>query len=136
MAYSTCRQVCSFTLHRLEELQQSADRAKTPIEIVVISYDPSVDGPGSWSIYRRHHHLDRTNWHFLTGGAASTRQFAAAMQFPYWSYDDHLVHDFRILLIGPDGRIARNLAWTSRNDDPFTTASVHCSSAGTPGCPQ
>lgn len=134
MAYSTCRQVCSFTLHRLEELQQSADRAGAAIQVVVISYDPNIDGPQSWSIYRHHHHLDRANWHFLTGEAADTRRFAAAMRFPYWSYDDHIVHDFRILLIGPDGRIVRSLTWASHNDDPFTPATVRCPSAGARGC--
>ena len=126
MAYSTCRQVCSYTLHRLEELQESADRAGTPIDVVVISYDPNVDGPGSWSIYRHHHHLSRTNWQFLTGSNASTEALASALKFPHWLYDDHIVHDFRILQIGADGRIARTLSWENRNDDPFSAAAVSC----------
>jgi protein SCO1/2 len=136
MAYSTCRQVCSYTLHRLIELQQSADRAGTPIEVVVISYDPNVDGPGSWSIYRHHHHLDRTNWHFLTGSSSSTEEFASALKFPYWRYDEHLVHDFKILLIEPDGTIAKALTWATRNDDPFSAAAVSCASSHTQGCKQ
>jgi len=133
MAYSTCRQVCSFTLHQLEELQKSADRVGSPIEVVVISYDPNVDGPVTWSIYRRHHHLDRANWHFLTGSVANTRQFAAALEFPYWRYDEHLVHDFKILLIGPDGGIAKILTWATRNDDFFTETAANDASAGVQG---
>jgi cytochrome oxidase Cu insertion factor (SCO1/SenC/PrrC family) len=135
MAYSTCREVCSYSLHRLEELQRSADRAGTPIEVVVISYDPNIDGPASWSIYRRHHHLDRPNWHFLTGSALSTEQFVSAMHFPSWRYDEHLVHDFKILVIGPGGQVARNLTWATRNDDPFTAAAT-CPSASIQGCNQ
>src|SRR5580693_854179 len=55
MAYSTCREVCSYALHRLEQLQRSAELAGVAVDIVVVSYDPSIDGPGSWSNYRRHH---------------------------------------------------------------------------------
>jgi len=133
MAYPTCRQTCSYALHRLEELQQSADRAGTPIEVVVISYDPKIS-PGTWSIYRRHHHLDRTNWHFLSGSTATTQQFAKALQFPYWLYDEHLVHDFKILLIGPDGQIAKTLTWATRNDDFFTAAALSCPPSDAQGC--
>jgi len=133
MAYPTCREVCSYALHRLEELQQSADRAGTPIEVVVISYDPKI-GPGTWSNYRRHHHLDRANWHFLTGSIASTRQFAKALQFPYWRYDEHIVHDFKLLVIGPDGEIAKTLTWATRNDDLFGTAAVSCPSSDARDC--
>lgn len=134
MAYSTCRQVCNITLHRLEELQHSADRAGTPIEVIVVSYDPSVDGPGSWSIYRRHHHLSRANWHFLTGSNESTEAIANALGFSHWRYDDHVLHDFRILQIAPDGRIARTLSWANRDDDPFLPAAHSCPSSDTKGC--
>ena len=136
MAYSTCRQVCSYTLQRLEELQQSADRAGSPIEVIVISYDPDVDGPVSWSIYRHRHHLRRTNWHFLTGDIAATDRLASALHFPYWRYDEHLLHDFQVLLIEPDGIIAKTLTWATRNDDLFTTAADRCSSSDTQGCKQ
>lgn len=131
MAYSTCREVCSYTLHRLLELQESADRAGTPIEVVVISYDPKVDGARSWSIYRQQHHLARSNWHFLTGTALDTQRFASTFDFRYWRYDDHVVHDFRILLLSSDGTIAETLDWETRNKDLFArmgtpeTNSIH-----------
>jgi cytochrome oxidase Cu insertion factor (SCO1/SenC/PrrC family) len=133
MAYPKCRETCSYALHRMEELQQSADRAGTPIEVVVISYEPNISS-GTWSIYRRHHHLSRTNWHFLTGSTANTQQFAKALQFPYWRYDEHLVHDFKILLIGPDGQIAETLTWATRNTDLFTEAAARCPSSDARDC--
>ena len=94
----------------------------TPIEVVVVSYDPKADSPVSWSQYRRKHRLSRSNWHFLTGTPAGTRQFAEAIQFRYWSYDEHVVHDFRILMIRPDGEIAGSLDWETRNRDFFAAA--------------
>jgi len=128
MAYSTCRQVCSYTLHRLEELQDSADRAGTAIEVIIVSYDPKVDGPVSWSLYRRKHHLRRANWHFLTGTPSATRQFAQTFAFRYWSYDEHVLHDFRILMIGPDGEIAESLGWETRNRDLFAATTNNTTS--------
>jgi len=134
MAYSSCREVCSFTLHRLEELQRSADRAGIAIEVVVISYDPKTDSPTSWSDYRQHHGLAHTNWHFLTGSSADTEKFAHALHFRYWRYDEHIVHDFKVLLIEPDERIATTLTWATRNDDPFTKAAVRCVATDSLGC--
>jgi cytochrome oxidase Cu insertion factor (SCO1/SenC/PrrC family) len=126
MAYSSCREVCSYALHRLEQLQQSAARAGLAVDIVVVSYDPSIDGPGTWSIYRRHHHLLRSDWHFLTGSAPVTKQFAAALDFPSWMYDEHRVHDFKILLINPAGEIASTLTWANRDEDFFASAAPRC----------
>jgi len=134
MAYSTCREVCSYALHRLEELQQSADHAGTPIEVIVISYDPAVDSPGTWTIYRQHHHFLRTNWHFLTGSSAATRQLAQDINFPSWRYDEHVVHDFRILRIAPGGQIAGSLDWATRNQDFFRTTSITCPSSDPGEC--
>lgn len=133
MAYSTCREICSYTLHRLQQLQQSADRAGVPIEVVVVSYDPAADGPESWSMYRRHHGLSRSNWHFLTGDEQTTEKFAAVLHFPFWRYDEHVVHGFRILMVQPDGRIATALTWATRGEDLFTEV-AHCVSPNTQGC--
>jgi cytochrome oxidase Cu insertion factor (SCO1/SenC/PrrC family) len=126
MAYSSCREVCSFALQRLEQLQKSADRAGIAVDIVIVSYDPAIDSPASWSTYRRHHHLLRSDWHFLTGSGAVTKQFAAALDFPSWLYDEHRVHDFKILLVNPAGGIASTLTWANRDQDLFASAAPRC----------
>jgi cytochrome oxidase Cu insertion factor (SCO1/SenC/PrrC family) len=134
MAYSTCREVCTYALHRLEQLQHSAERAGVAVDIVVVSYDPSIDSPGSWSNYRRHHHLLRTDWHFLTGSGPVTKQFAAALKFPSWLYDEHRVHDFKILLINPAGEIASTLTWANHDEDFFVNAAPSCRHSDTGSC--
>lgn len=134
MGYSSCRETCSFTLHRLEQLQQSADRAAKSVQVVVVSYDPSVDSPATWTTYRHHHHVARTNWHFLTGDPVTTKRFAAALKFPYWLYDEHLIHDYQILLIGPDGRVAKTLTWANHDQDFFAPAAASCGSADSERC--
>jgi hypothetical protein len=45
-----------------------------------------------------------------------------------------LVHDFKILLIGPDGEIAKTLLWANRNTDVFATKAPTCPSADVQGC--
>jgi len=126
MAYSACRETCIYTLRRTEELQRSAERAGRQVQVVVISYDPNVDSPATWLSYRRHHHFTREDWHFLTGDAESTASFARQLKFPYWVYDEHVVHDFQILLVGADGLVADSANWASRSADFFAAASKGC----------
>jgi protein SCO1/2 len=121
MAYATCRETCSYALHRLDQLQREAAQAGQPLQIVVVSYDPANDGPRSWTSYRQHHSYVHPNWHFLTGTDAATRQLAGALDFKYWDYDEHVVHDFKILLLDADGMVKRELTWPNRDESLFVT---------------
>jgi protein SCO1/2 len=121
MAYATCRETCSYALRRLDQLQQEAAQAGQPVQVVVVSYDPVNDNARTWSSFREHHHYVHPNWHFLTGTDASTRALAGALDFKYWAYDEHVVHDFKILLLGADGRLERELTWPNRNESVFVT---------------
>ena len=112
MAYSNCRRTCSLTLKKLEELQSELDTKQLNAEIVIISYDPKNDTPETWAQYRRKHNLARANWHFLTGNERDTRRISHLMGLAdYWSYEDHVMHDFKIAILGPDGDIVRQIAW-------------------------
>lgn len=122
MAYATCRETCSYALRRLDQLQQQAAQAGQPLQIVVVSYDPANDGARSWTSYRQHHSYVHPNWHFLTGSDAATRELAGALDFKYWAYDEHVIHDFKILLLDADGKVARELTWPNRDESLFTTA--------------
>lgn len=134
MAYATCRETCSYALHRLDQLQHEAEQAGQPLQIVVISYDPVNDDARSWSNYRQHHSYVHPNWHFLTGTDATTRALAEALQFKYWNYDEHVVHDFKILMVDADGRVARELTWPNRNESLFLTSRPACGPANMEGC--
>ena len=112
MAYSSCRATCALTLHRLELIQKKQDDRGRGVQIIVVSYDPHNDTPEVWAAYRRQRHLDRANWHFLSGDALSTAQLARAIGLgDFWSADRHIVHDFRIVQLDGDGHIVRILRW-------------------------
>jgi protein SCO1/2 len=100
------------TLHTLELIQKQHDARGRSVQIVVVSYDPQNDTPEVWAAYRRQRHLDRANWHFLSGDALATAQLARAIGLgDFWAEDRHIVHDFRIVRLDADGRIGRILRW-------------------------
>ena len=116
MAYSTCKRTCSFTLKKLLALQADADRDGVAMEFVIVSYDPANDDAAAWRDYRNRHHLHRDNWHFLTAGSAQTRALAARLGLAdYWSYDDHVMHDFAIVLLNREGRIEKRFGWSDQS---------------------
>ncbi len=111
MSTGACRKICSTTLRRMEELQAIADRRGLGVDFLVIGLDPRSDTPKAWREYRAQRKLGRENWHFVSGGEERTRRVAGMLGISYWFYDEHLLHDFKIVLIAPDGTIRRALAW-------------------------
>lgn len=112
MSTGACQKICSTTLRRMEELQAVADQRHLSVEFIVIGLDPRNDTPKAWREYRARRKLVRENWHFLSGGDNGTRSVAGMLGISYWSYDEHVLHDFRIVLIAPDGAIRSALAWS------------------------
>jgi protein SCO1 len=98
MAYGNCRKVCKTTTLTLGEIQKRLDQMNAKADFVIVSYDPIHDTPAEWSDWRARRHLERSNWHFLSGDPDSTRQIARDLDLNFWNYDDHIVHDFRIVL--------------------------------------
>lgn len=109
MAYGACRRVCSASLRVLERLQALADESHTRLNIVVVGLDPSQDRPADWADYRAERNLNRPNWKFLSGDAASTRHLASRLGVRYWRYGEHTMHDFRIVLLSARGLPVRSM---------------------------
>jgi cytochrome oxidase Cu insertion factor (SCO1/SenC/PrrC family) len=116
MAYGTCRKVCSNSIRRMAQAQALADAQGVAIEFVVVSLDPEVDTPADWRAFRRAHKLDRPNWHFIRGSAKDTHTLARLLGIGYWVYDDHVVHDFRVLRTNRQGVITAALQ--AADEDP------------------
>jgi cytochrome oxidase Cu insertion factor (SCO1/SenC/PrrC family) len=103
MAYVDCRRICPATMGTLKRLQRELDARGESAEFVVVGYDPQTDGPAAWHRYRARHGLLRANWHFLSGSRGDTEQFARQLGFGFWKYDDHVVHDARIVVFDAHG---------------------------------
>jgi protein SCO1/2 len=117
MAYGACRSICSTTLRTLEAAQALADRKGIALAFVVVSIDPAEDTPQAWSDYRKARHLERANWTFLSGSKIATRTLARFLGVRFWSYDEHVMHDFKILRLDADGAIETTLDWNQRQLD-------------------
>jgi protein SCO1 len=109
MAYGACRRICSTSLRTLEAVQALADTNKQALNFVVVGLDPSQDKPADWAEMRKERRMTRSNWHFLSGDAEGTRALAQRLGVRYWRYGEHTMHDFRILLINPQGQVIRSL---------------------------
>lgn len=109
LAYGACRRICSTSLRLMENLQVLADEKAVALDFVVVGLDPAQDKPADWAALRATRKLLRPNWHFLSGDEAATRALAQRLGVRYWRYGDHTVHDFKIVLVGPDGRVRRSL---------------------------
>lgn len=116
MAYSTCRKTCFLSLKKLEEFQAVMDEKKQSVEIIIVSYDPKNDTPKTWSAYRKQHGINRKNWHFLTGNEVSTKRLSRMLGLAdYWSYDGHILHDFKISIVDGLGNITKQVDWHDLN---------------------
>ena len=109
MAYGACRRVCATSLRVMEQAQALADARHLALNFVVVGLDPSEDHPKDWADYRTARHLTRDNWHFLSGDEASVAQLASRLGVHYWRYGEHTMHDFKIVLLAPDGRVLRSM---------------------------
>jgi cytochrome oxidase Cu insertion factor (SCO1/SenC/PrrC family) len=109
MAYGACRRICSTSLRLMENLQVMADEKAVALDFVVVGLDPAQDKPADWAALRATRKLLRPNWHFLSGDEAATGALAQRLGVRYWRYGEHTVHDFKIVLVAPDGRVQRSL---------------------------
>jgi cytochrome oxidase Cu insertion factor (SCO1/SenC/PrrC family) len=107
MEYSNCRFICSISQRKLQEIQVEADRRKLSIEFVILSLDPKNDTPASWRQYRKLRDLPGSNWYFLTGSRAATDNAALSLGVKWWYYDEHIMHELRILRLAANGEVVR-----------------------------
>lgn len=118
MEYTECRFICSIAWRRLADLQTEADRRGVAVRFVILSLDPARDTPALWREYRSMRGLKRDNWVFLTGSRASTDAAVQRLGVRWWLYNGAIMHDFRILRLDAQGRVAKVL---DNYDDPVGT---------------
>ena len=116
MGYSGCRKTCSTSVLVLKALQGLLDRLGRQAQFVIVTYDPANDTPQAWQQYRKLRDLSRPNWHFLSGGSGDTRRVARLLDLNYWTYDEHIVHDFRIVIFDREGRWRKEIVWQTQRD--------------------
>lgn len=107
MEYSNCRSICSIAQRKLQQIQVEADRRKLDLEFIVVSLDPKNDTPASWREYRKARDVPMPNWHFLTGSRGATDRMVRELGVKWWYYDEHIMHEIRIVRLAPDGEFVK-----------------------------
>jgi len=118
MEYSNCRFMCTTIFSKMKAIQAAADQKKMQIDFIIISLDPKNDTSQAWQQYRISREVDRSNWHLLTGSEATTKEFAALIGIKYWTMDEHILHDFKIVRLNAKGEIEKTI--TDYGDEPDT----------------
>jgi protein SCO1/2 len=116
MEYSNCRFMCTITFSKMKAIQAAADKKKMQIDFMIISLDPKNDTPQAWQQYRISREVERSNWHLLTGTEVTTKEFAALIGIKYWTMDEHIFHDFKIVRLNAKGEIEKTI--TDYDDEP------------------
>jgi cytochrome oxidase Cu insertion factor (SCO1/SenC/PrrC family) len=109
MAYASCHVICPSTIAQLKRMQLRLDNSGEQADFVVIGYDPQNDDPATWHQYRSNRHLDRGNWHFLSGSRDDTERLARQLGFEFWKYDEHVMHGARALVFNAHGEVESEL---------------------------
>ena len=136
MAYASCRRVCPTTMQSLRKVQRALDDHGVAADVIIVGYDPK-DDPSVWQRYRQKQGLVYPNWHFLSGAEPDIRRFASLLGFDFWMYDEHVMHDFKIVFIDPQGEVVAGLSWSSRNEALLSQAAAACHFLNPNGsCPQ
>ena len=109
MAYAGCHVTCPRTIGRLQQLQRRLDARGERADFVIVGYDPDNERPSDWHAFRANRHLDRRNWHFLSGSRDDTERLARQLGFDFWKYDEHVMHGMRALVFDARGELELEL---------------------------
>jgi protein SCO1 len=105
MAYAGCHVICPQAISQLKQMQLRLDARGERADFVIVGYDPEHERPSDWRMFRANRHLDRSNWHLLSGSPADTEQLARQLGFEFWKYDEHVMHGLRALVFDARGRL-------------------------------
>jgi protein SCO1 len=100
--YTACEDVCPRTLSKLRQLYDQYVRDGRYAEFIVVTLDPSNDGPDELRRYRAAHQVPAA-WHLLRGEAQQTAQLASMLDIHPMAMDAHFVHESRITAFDPNG---------------------------------
>jgi protein SCO1 len=115
LVYYQCPSLCNMVLNGVLSSVKALDlTAGKQYEVVAVSFDPR-ETPQMAAAKKQnyvkdydHHGADK-GWHFLTGPETSSKALAAAVGFRYVydSMTNQYAHSSAIMILTPDGRVAR-----------------------------
>jgi cytochrome oxidase Cu insertion factor (SCO1/SenC/PrrC family) len=115
MAFAGCHVICPLAISQLQQMQRQLDARGERADFVIVGYDPENERPADWRAFRANRHLDRSNWHFLSGSRDDTERLAHQLGFEFWKYDEHVMHGMRALVFDAHGQLQLELGPETKN---------------------
>lgn len=132
--YSDCPMLCSLQLSRFVAGLKLVERPlEKDFRVVTLSIDPKETTERAGETERRYQkdygRPGAEGWHFLTGGEGDTRAVADAVGFSYQFNEERRewLHPAAIMVMTPDGKLARYLYGVDFHPDTLDLALVEAS---------
>ena len=123
--YTSCTSTCPLTTQKLKRLDAALGKAGKPLDVVVVSLDPTRDTPSAVVQYRVTHSLQKApRWHVLVGDEAQLRTLTMLLGFRYAKNAESgvILHDNTVYLIGPGGEVEASMSSLDQAMTPFVDA--------------
>lgn len=122
LAYTKCKQACPMTIQRLKKLADSLKTRAPKAQFVIVSLDPAQDTPETLAMFRRHHALEDSKWHLLTGTDSEVRKLSVLLGYSYQRQEgaaEEIAHSNKIVALTADGAIGAEVEGLSSDLEPF-----------------
>lgn len=120
--YTSCAGSCPLTTRKLKRLDEALQKAGKPLELVVVSLDPTHDTPEVVKQYRARYELEQASrWRILVGDDDQVRTLTMLLEFKYTKNPQSgvILHDNTVYLVGPDGTVKTSMSSLDQALDPF-----------------
>ncbi|MBL8920089.1 MAG: SCO family protein [Myxococcaceae bacterium] len=117
--YTSCAGSCPLTTKKLKRLDAALEKAGKPLELAVVSLDPTHDTPEQVKQYRARYQLEQASrWRILVGDDAQVRTLTMLLEFKYTKNPESgvILHDNTVYLVAPDGAVKASM---SSLDEPM-----------------
>lgn len=123
--YTSCAGSCPLTTKKLKRLDAALEKAGKPLELAVVSLDPSHDTPEQVKQYRARYQLEQAaRWKVLVGDDAQVRTLTMLLEFKYTKNPESgvILHDNTVFLVAPDGTVKTTMSSLDQPMEDFIAA--------------
>ncbi len=122
--FTSCRnaRMCPASTRCMKQLGDLLDRSGSKANLITITFDPSVDSPGTLRAYADGYGIDAARHRFLTGDEGQIRDLMRQYGILTAESDGTIVHNAATLVVSAEGRIVRRI--DGATFDPAQVADV------------
>lgn len=124
MAYTRCQIMCPLIISKVKKLEAYYLQKNIPIQVAVITFDPTFDTPERLhSYYRDEIKIKGDNWNFITGPSNQTRMMSMLLGIKYSINPKSkiIMHDNKLIVLDEAGKMEKRF----ESLDSITTESLN-----------